>query len=186
MATMAASRDDIIPLWGQHKSPRDIALYMRSVGDRVGKEYKTHGEVWDADSALKTGLLHLILDKLESSNQTDEALRGHREWLTVWHKKILKMVAMHQKERDRLVKMFGHDKIGPDMNNHFTVHESSLAFRTHRRRHFGRCRDLAAKVKRMRSVRKPEDAANLDSIGKKRTEQLLAKLKTKQQTKRET
>ena len=174
---MSSERDQSLPYYRRHMTPRDVAEYMRTTGSDIGREYKTHGDVWDADDAtLKTGLLHLILDELQRLNcSSDELLRRHALWLKHFRQDLACLIAKYDKERYRLVRMFKTDKLGPDMKNEFTLLNASQIFRSENRREYREwLTDLESKYERLRSVKRPEDIKNLRGVGKKKAAQLIA------------
>ena len=66
MLTCRTERDTEIPTDNRHKTPREIAQYLHDLDLRIGKKYKTYGDLWSVpDGTLQIGLLHLILDSLE-------------------------------------------------------------------------------------------------------------------------
>lgn len=177
-------RDEKFEGWQRHKTPRDVARYMRSGGAGIGRNYETHGNVWDVDNdILQTGLLHLILDELEKvSKQLDQEdpMDEHRRWLNNYRQDVIKLNNQHKQERDRLFKMFGPNVfLGSDVRNNFDMHRSSRLYRMNSVRHSREYNDLVAKIKRMKSVKKPKDAINLCGVGKKSVAILLGKLPAK-------
>lgn len=179
-------RDGKLEEWEKHKTPKGVAEYMRDEGRSVGRKYETHGDVWQAsDATVQTGLLHLILDKLEldkleQMQKRADPMEGHREWLEHWHPRVTKAIAEHEKHRKRLVAMFGEEaKLGADMRNYFDIHRSSRLYRRDTAEHYRAFERLELKLKRMRSVRKPEDVSNLDGIGQKKALQILQKMQAK-------
>ena len=170
-----SERNQELPESQQHKTPTPLAEYMRSVGAEVGREYKTHGEIWDADPQLmQIGLLHLILDELEDMQKTEDPMEGHAYWLNHIRDNVEKLNREHATQLLRLLLMFGADaKLGSDMENGFDIHKSSQVFRRNRWRHSVEMTDLEKKVKRLKSVCNPEDVVNLHGIGKKTALKLL-------------
>ena len=79
------NRNDELGVDESHKTPRQVANYMRATGARIGRKYKTHGDVWDDSKSLEIGLLHLILDQLEYMDEKTsiipDPLEIHRIWL---------------------------------------------------------------------------------------------------------
>jgi len=177
-------RNDKFRDWERHKTPRDVAKYMRSDGYGIGRPYETHGDVWDVNKdVLQIGLLHLILDELEKiSNRLDKAdpMDGHRRWLADYRQYVIELNSQHKQERDRLFKMFGSNVfLGSDVRNDFDIHRSSRLYRIDIIQHCQEAYDLIAKIKRMKSVKKPEDAINLRGVGKKSVAYLLRNMPAK-------
>jgi len=174
-------RNEKLYEWEKHKTPKGVAEYMRDQGRTVGRKYETHGDVWQANDAIvQTGLLHLILDKLEQMQERSDPMEGHQEWLEHWHGRVTKAVAEHEKQKARLLVMFGADaNLGADLRNYFDVHRSSRLYRRDSTNHLQAFERLEEKIKRMRSVRKPEDVENLEGIGEKKALKILQKMQTK-------
>ena len=171
-------RNEELEEWQKHKTPRDVARYMRDRAHSVGSRYETHEDVWQAsDAIVQTGLLHLILDILEQDRF--DPMDRHRRWLSYWHPEVTKAIAAHERHRKRLVAMFGEEvNLGMDMDNHLDIHHSSQLYRLDTEVHRRKFQDLESKLKRMRSVRKPEDVSNLNGIGKKKAVEILQKMQT--------
>ena len=174
-----SNRDEKLWAWEKHKTPRDVAQYFRSEGSGVGREYNTHGDVWAASEAIvQTGLLHLILDKLEEMQKPKDLMKRHPVWLEIWHPLVTKEVAEFEKHRKRLTNMFGGEAdLGCDMSNCFDVHYSSDLYLQGGDRHKQRYESFKKQLMRLKSVRKPEDVINLEGIGKKKAAQILEKMR---------
>ena len=156
----------------KHKTPRDVAEYFRYEGRKIGKEYATHGDVWDVkDSVVQTGLLHLILDELKKT--PTDPLDNHDVWVRKEGIKCLKLIKTHERESSRLIKMFGTKNLGHDLVNRSDIHYLSKLFRSDRPVYHKRIMFLKEKIARLKSVKKPDDVINLEGIGKKTTQKLI-------------
>lgn len=193
-----ARHDDKLKEDRKHLTDRGLASYMRNEGKLAGNYYGNNHEIWNAPrERLQTGLLHLILDRLE---QIEELARKneehkkpkpspldiHREFLNVHYPKVLKVSKKHAKERKRLIAMFGEDvDLGSDMDISFDIHDMAQYFRGNyfrgNREGYWVFKAIIMKVNRLKSVRKPEDVSNLHGIGKMRSMRILQQLRAKEQ-----
>lgn len=174
------SRDEEIPVDARHMSASDIATYMRTDGKRLGREYKTHGEIWDVDKdVVQIGLLHLILDELQKDKAARDPMDAHATWLTQWRPEMLIILESFEAQRARLFAMFGTEDLGEDVQNGFGIHESSLLYRKNLRRHWEYVYALNGQLQRLSSVKKPEDIVNLRGIGKKTAAKLIEGIRGK-------
>lgn len=178
-------RNTEIPWYKSQMTPKDVARYFRDYavygGYNVGKKYQTYGELWSEDEmVVQTGLLHLILDKMEDmQRQKFEEQRkknwhvSHKTWLRVHVSSMRRLLAQHEKEAKRLIEMFGSEiKRSSDLIEERELRHFSQLFRNSREEYRGAEAALRCKVARMQSVKKRDDLLNLKGIGKKTLQKL--------------
>lgn len=174
--------EDKLEDYEQHKTPKQVAQYMRTIGRGVGRKYTTHGSVWNvSDQVLQIGLLHLLLDELELLNNKakKEAVndRKRQRWLRDWHPKVTSLLANIKQQEKRLSEMFGTNFPRPCYWSRLDIHDFSEYF------HedfdwFSKCLKMQeSRLARLKSVKKPEDVINLHGIGKKTAEKLIKGIK---------
>lgn len=148
---------------------------MREEGWNVGHDYETHGDIWDADSdTVQIGLLHLILDRLMEMGERPDPLERHSVWLKNYRSKASETIEEHEKQRARLVAMFGPDaNLGSDVNNEFDIHRLARSYRASDDNYRRKMDCLEGKIERMKSVRKPKDVTNLEGIGPHKASRIL-------------
>jgi len=160
------------------RTPRDVARYARNWN--LGKEYRTHGDVWSAgESIVQTGLLHLILDELQKEPEPDPLIK-HREWLKCYYPYVSSLFKEHEKQRRRLAVMFGEGaRLGRDASIYPDISMFSAMYRRDRQDHYESIESIKRKISRMKSVKKPKDVTNLAGIGKKTAEKLISNMQSK-------
>jgi hypothetical protein len=132
---------------------------------------------------MQIGLLHLILDELQKEAEPDPLIE-HREWLRWWHPRICYLLEQHEKQRLRLVTMFGEDaRLGRDVQVNVSLSWFSRAYRIDMESHHDEVDLIRQKISRMKSVKKPKHITNLDGIGKKTAEKLISNIQNKHKPK---
>ena len=188
---MSKERHDKLFFFEKHKTPKDVARFMRKEGKGVGREYETHGDVWDAsDSLLQVGLLHLILDRLDeiSNHLTSpkDQLEIHRQWIrNGMHEASIEVIKDYKKELTRISKFCDLELLGKDARSTIDIHDLSKEFRSSndwvkRTRSFEKLKDLTG---RLRYVRSLDDITRLDGIGKIKASKIRQIMIAKNETK---
>lgn len=172
--------DKDTPLIGyqQHLSDKEVAEFLRDEdAGGVGREYKTHGDVWNAKPEIVlTGLLHLILDELEKLNdEPKDQLELHSRWLTDWYDRVVSLIAEHDQQCERIAKFCDLELLRRDVDRQ-KVRWFSIIYRQDIGRHRRMFEDLQDKVKRLRRVKSLADIEKLDGIGKKMAEAIRRKM----------
>lgn len=170
----------------QFLTPRRVAKYMRSEGKDVGRNYSTHGAIWDAKDDLKIGLLHLILDAAEEKKRQRDALDAHREWLLRCHSYIMKLCldCKSQSLRIRSTLCGKHERTvatkSPDLYTwrYTDIHDFAWCWCNDREEYFIKRNELILVVERLTSVKTPEDLIKLRGIGKRTVAKVIESMKT--------
>lgn len=176
--------DTKLPACSRHKTPKDVAEYMRSEGRRVGRIYETHGSVWGApDDLQQVGLLHLVVDRLEEINKVLckkplDMLAGQSAWLLRFHSRAVEAIAEHKRQCDRIAKFCDIELLRGDAEQGKSIHDLSreyrLSFAKHEWLAVFECGkyyqhngiiDIESKTKRLRSVKSLNDIEKLRGIG---------------------
>jgi hypothetical protein len=181
-----AKREDELPPNEMHKSPVDVAEYMHRQGRRVGRTYKTHGEVWDAKTeVVQTGLLHLILDKIESLDQPvkrpqDNGMHEHSFFLKYYHTELMRLVSVYNKHYDRLLSLLHTKKLVSDYYKPcLCMSRFSYLYRKDFQRFYREKRDLIEQVSLIRSIKTADEIGKLPGIGKKTAAKLRDAMESK-------
>jgi hypothetical protein len=192
---MSKSEEEELPLHEQHQTPKSIAQHMRGYGKDVGKTYRTLKAIWNApNEELQTGLLHLIIDKLEEiadilSKKPVDMMAGHAAWMFRFHQRAEKAIEDHKKECARVnkfcdVSLLGRDAkqrhdinfMSQDYRHDFATGDRDANFLQGKYYKHSRIIEVEEKVKRLKSVKSISDIEKLDGIGKVKAEKIRAKV----------
>ena len=177
-------REKELPWHSRHKTAQGVAEYMRSEGRGVGREYRTHGSIWDApNDLLQVGLLHLVVDRLEAiekalGEKPLDMMAGQAAWLSRFHQRAEKAIKDHKRECARVNKICDVSLLRRDAVLDQDIHDLSEEYRrafaegewwaTCNRGGYYRHRgiiEIEEKVKRLKTVKTIDDIENLKGIG---------------------
>jgi Xaa-Pro aminopeptidase len=170
-----AKREDELPFYERHKSPAEVAEYMRNDGRYVGRDYETHGQIWDEKNELvQTGLLHLILDEIKLLSQgTDSGMHKHARFLEYYHAELAKLVSAYHKNYKRLAAMLRTEKLIYERHMPcLCISRFSYLYRKNFNEFFKEKLNLTKQVKLIRSIKSPAEIERLPGVGKKTAERL--------------
>ena len=158
-------RDTPIPCYAQHKPPRLVAQFMRTVGEDVGKIYRTHGAVWDDDENRKIGLLELIIDQLEHLGQPKvNKLHRHSIFMQKHYDECVDLLKQRDAHLRRIRQLMGGVEVhSPDLNDWADIHFLSEKFCEGSWYAIERLRRVVRKLKTVKTV---DDLRKLDRVGK--------------------
>ena len=175
---LTGSSDEILTGYSNHHDPEELAEYFCGKGANVGRVYSTYRDVWDAKpEEIQQGLLRLIVKELRKCTAKickTEALDVHREWLKWDREAVEDLIKSHERQRKRLVKMFGElADLGSDLKIAFTIYDFIRFYRSRNKHYHEVLLKTSRQVSRMESVKGPEDVTNLRGIGKAKAKKLL-------------
>lgn len=174
----------------QHLSPQELAEYFHTRHPRVGKQYATHGDVWDCDANDRIiGLLHLILNELRTQDKADVALKIHQRWLNdelYGRQAVINLNLSISQELERIAKLLNCNVDDFPTNTDLSLPwvcslgQSTLRYfyrLTYERDSFVKSfiNEAREQLKRLETVKYANDIIKLRGIGKVRRDALIRK-----------